>query len=201
MTLQKEEKIQRMKMRSVTIFLTWRAAALPEGTSGNCCSCWSLCCPAVLSYQTSARRGGSSHSTQDITLAVTGGSDCSQGQSKLEAGCRQEIKSKCLPLIDSDTNNSTACRRDRGTHGERKRRDKDWLEEEEKQSRGGRRDRTGTLDDKTPGGQTQDGGQLEERMREKKTQQREGNKVTRRQLTCIPMTAYMKNSITISRAT
>lgn len=36
----------------------------------------------------------------------------------------------------------------------------------------------GTLDDKTPGGQTQDGGQLEERVREKKTQQREGNRAT-----------------------
>lgn len=41
-----------------------------------------------------------------------------------------------------------------------------------------RRDRMGTLDDKTPGGQTQDGGQLEEKVREKKTQQREGNRAT-----------------------
>lgn len=97
----------------------------------------------------------------------------------------------------------TQTTQNRRTEGGRKRRDKDWEqpEEEEKWKREGRHDRTGTLDDKTPGGQTQDGGQLEERMRKKKTRQREGNEMTRQQLTCMPMTAYMKNSITISRAT
>lgn len=74
----------------------------------------------------------------------------------------------------------TTYRRNRRTHGGRKRRDKDWQQLLHRR-RGGRCDRTGTLDDKTPGGQTQDGGQLEERMREKKTRlggRKQGDKLT-----------------------
>ncbi len=109
-----------MKIGGVVFFLTWRAAALPEGTSGNCCSCWSACCPAALSYQTSARREGSSNSTQDMMSARTRGRDCSLGQSKLEAGCPRKIESKFLPLITTDTNNFYAQQRD--TKRARKRR-------------------------------------------------------------------------------
>lgn len=42
-------------------------------------------------------REGSSHSTQDMALASTGGSDRSLGQSKSEAGCPEQIKSERLP--------------------------------------------------------------------------------------------------------
>lgn len=52
-------------------FLTWRAAAQPEGMSGNYCSCWSACCPAALFYQTSVWGEGSSNSTQDMSSALT----------------------------------------------------------------------------------------------------------------------------------
>lgn len=195
----KGEKYKRMKMRSAVIFLTWRAAALPEGTSGNCCSCWSACGPAALSYQTSARREGSSHSTQDMTSALTRRKWLLSGTIKIRGRLSPENQNQSVSLSSSVTQTT----QNRRTDGGRKRRDKDWqqLEEEEKWRREGRRDRTGTLDDKTPGGQTQDGGQLEERMRENKTRQREGNEPTRWQLTCMPITAYMKNSITISRAT
>ena len=124
-------------------------------------------------------------------------------QSELEASCPQQIKSKCLPRIISDINYTTACWRERNrretgsretetdrnkvcTSGEKVGGEKDVGTEQELWGTRLQEDRHRTR------------ALLKERWREKKTRQREG---TSQLLTCMPMTAYMKNSITISRAT
>lgn len=98
------------------ILLTWRAAALPEGTSGSCCSCWSLCGLAVLSYQTSAQGGGSSNSTQQTMSVLIRGS-----QSELEARCPQQIKLKSRPLIIMTQTLQQLLKRQRDRERERER--------------------------------------------------------------------------------
>lgn len=77
------------------------------------------------------KRGGSSHSTQDLISTLTGGSDCSLGQSELEASSPYPTKLKCGPLIISDTE----------TEGQKETKKTKQVEEEENCRRERRQDR------------------------------------------------------------